>query len=161
MTEIENHHGQEDLNLAVLYKHWITADSINHHLRRSIEIGAGNKDGLSREFAALAHQHSVFLAISVWYSLLWVVVEGYQELELADERIDELLNDESMKAMLRRFRNAVFHVQRDPMSPKIMDFLTASKSEKWIAELNAALEAFFVRTLELEKMAKQLQSSKG
>ncbi len=161
MTEIDENGGQGKLDLAVLYKHWTTADSINHHLRQSIQSGIDNKDNLPKELAALAHQHSVMLALSVWYSLLWVVVEGYQELKLTDARIDELLSDDAMTTMLRRFRNAVFHVQRDPVGPKMMDFLTASESEKWINELNSALEAFFIHNLDLKKIAEQFHNSRS
>jgi len=51
-------------------------------------------------------------SVSAWYASLWVVVEGWKELELDDSSIDKLLNAAPEYVdLLRRYRNGVFHYQ--------------------------------------------------
>jgi hypothetical protein len=136
--------------LGALHKHWVTADSIDYHLRRSIR--GGPPEGISQESAELGQMMSAFAALGVWYSLLYVVIEGYRELGHHDERIDELLANDEYVTALRLFRNATFHYQADPLSPKLLRFLEAKDSEKWIKELNRALKGFFERELNLAEL---------
>lgn len=126
--------------LVALHKHWCTADAVK------LTVGTPVNEGLPdwpEELLALAQMHSAFLRIAVWYSLLFVVVEGYRELKLEDARINELLANEKMNDALRRFRNAVFHYQEDPIGPKLMTFLEAKESETWAGQLHSAFKAFF------------------
>jgi hypothetical protein len=92
---------------------------------------------------------SIFAALSVWYSLLYLVVEGYQELAYHDEQADLLLAHTKYVTALRLFRNATFHYQELPLSPKLMTFLEAKDSETWIKKLNRALRSFFERELDI------------
>jgi hypothetical protein len=137
-----------DPKMIALHRHWLNADSIR------VRIGA---DILSKEEKETLHgltgealwlmvfgvQHSMFLALSVWYALLYVVVEGYKELGHSDKEIENLLAQEEYVDVLRRFRNATFHYQTDPLSEKLLGFLTKEDSEVWIKKLNAAFDAFF------------------
>src|SRR5665648_392807 len=101
---------------AALHKHWCTADSVDYHLRRSVGSPETLPKDVPKALADVAVQMSVFMAIGVWYSLLQVVVEGYKELDYQDNRIDGLLSQEEYVDALRRFRNATFHYQEDPIS---------------------------------------------
>ena len=47
-----------------------------------------------------------------WYATLYVVIEGYQELKMADSVIDLLLQSPNVKS-LRRFRNGICHYQKE------------------------------------------------
>lgn len=145
------------IQLAVLYKHWITADSVSYHLRRSMQAADDNPEKMPEELKALGQMQSTFSTLSVYYGLLWVVVEGYREIGLADKRIDALLEQEGMADALRRFRNAVFHYQNAPFGPKLMEFLTAKGSETWVKELNTAFEQFFIKSLNIKGMVNELQ----
>lgn len=146
------------INIFILHKHWIIADSVNYHLRRSLKGEAEPEDGLPKELAELGQQMSSFHALSVWYSLLYVVVEGFRELKLSDPDIDALLSQEEYTGTLRRFRNATFHFQENPLSDKLMDFLTAEKSEHWIRDLNRAFKRYFEASLPLEEMVKAMKA---
>lgn len=47
--------------------------------------------------------------------------------------------------MLKRFRNAVFHAQRDYMSKKFVDFMAVGPdSAMWIRSLHSELGRFFL-----------------
>jgi hypothetical protein len=102
---------------------------------------------MSEEWAQLAVFISGASAMSVWYSLLFVVVEGYVELGCQDGEVDALLVNEEYVNLLRRFRNATFHYQGDLLSPKLDEFLAAKDSSQWIHNVNRALKAFFEREL--------------
>jgi hypothetical protein len=138
---------EAQFRLAALHKHWLTADSVDHHLRRSMELPEEIPSGMSEEWAQLAALMSGASVMSVWYSLLFVVVEGYLELGCHDAQVDALLTNEENVNSLRRFRNATFHYQEDPLSPKLDDFLATKDSSQWIHNLNRALKAFFEREL--------------
>jgi hypothetical protein len=49
----------------------------------------------------------------VWIALIYVVIEGYEGLNVRDERVDVLLTDAERVTTLRRFRNALFHPQTE------------------------------------------------
>ncbi len=70
-------------------------------------------------------------------------------MNLNDIEIDRLLSQADHVERLRRFRNAIFHYQEDPISEKLMAFLLADNSENWIHELNRAFKKFFERELPL------------
>ena len=93
--------------------------------------------------------HSMMLRLSVWYALLYVVVEGYTELRHKDPALEELLAQTHMVDGLKRFRNAVFHYQKNPLSEKLLTFLETEESETLIGQLNRAFRSYFERMLPL------------
>jgi hypothetical protein len=141
--------------LAALYAHWCTADSINYHLRRSLESPANHDAELAEPFKSLGIQQSAFMTLSVWYALLYVVIEGYRELEIKDPEIDDLLSQTEFVDALRRFRNATFHYQEDLLSDKLLKFISLAQSEKWVGRVNAALDRFLIDQLGIKEMAKE------
>jgi hypothetical protein len=50
--------------------------------------------------------------MSYWYAALYVVIEGWRDLGLADATIDALLQSPNVD-LLKRYRNGVFHFQKD------------------------------------------------
>lgn len=83
----------------------------------------------------------------VWLALLYVVVEGYKELEIQDPRVDYFLSFDVRVVELRRFRNCIFHFQRDPDDPRLGQFLDREACLGWAHELSRSLEAFLDREL--------------
>ena len=118
-----------------LHKHWVTADSINYHLGRSMK--GSLLEGAPKEFAALGQMMSAFAALGVWYSLLYVVVEGYRELGCHDTHVDAFLANDQYVTALRLFRNATFHYQTDPLSPKLLGVLAAEIARHGLRNLIA------------------------
>jgi len=104
----------------------------------------------------IATHLSMFSVLSVWYSLLYVVVEGYMELECHDLTLDQLLAEKIYVDALRRFRNATFHFQEERVPQKVMEFLDAVKSENWINKLNRALKSFLERELNIPEIARAM-----
>jgi hypothetical protein len=137
-----------DIQIATLHRHWCVADAVRYHLRQSdkARMPSADKTGLP---ADLGLHISTFYVLSVWYSLLYVVVEGFQSLQLHDESVDQLLSQEPYISALRRFRNGTFHCQEETIPKKLLEFVAAPESERWIKKLNAALNSFFIRALNI------------
>jgi hypothetical protein len=146
-----------NLALASLHKHWIAAYAVNYHLRRSSKLPLEEYETLPKEVTEAGMFHSTFIVLGVWYGLLFVVIEGYREVEGRDSEIDGLLASEVHVDSLRRFRNATFHYQKDPISPKLMEFLEVPESEIWIRKLNSAFQRYFERELNIREILLPLQ----
>ena len=141
------------IKIAVLHRYWILADSVRVVLRQRAstpnqEAADVAKFGL--EYVAFGENASMVARLQVWYALLYVVIEGYRELKLSFSPLDEVLASADYVELLRRFRNATFHYQADPLTDKLIDFLAKDDSENWIRELNKQLEAFFMQALPIE-----------
>jgi hypothetical protein len=139
--------------LISLHRHWCRADSIKHVL---FAPEADSKD-MPRELHDIGVRHSQFLRLEVLYGLIYVVIEGYQDLEIGDKAIDELLKNAEALDALRRFRNGVFHYQKDPISLKLLGFLTADKTEDWIRSLHKAFDSFFMRVLPIQELVAEFR----
>jgi len=128
-----------------LYRHWVTADSI----KESISFKFDTHGKAPAELEELANLHSANSRLSVFYGLIYVVIEGYKELKYQDPKIDSLLNNEEFVDALRLFRNSTFHYQKKLVPEKILKFLELHESEKWIKDLHHSFETFFEETLHI------------
>jgi len=78
-----------------------------------------------------------------WYGGLYVVCEGWKDLGLEDDTIDNLLENELLDS-LRLFRNSVFHFQQDYCSPKKNSFINSPGSVDYIRNLSEELGRWFL-----------------
>ena len=78
------------------------------------------------------------------YSGIYLVIEGWRDLGLEDERIGELL-ESPFTDRLRLFRNATFHYQKGPLSRKHLQFFGTEEeqTEEWLNELFRQFARFF------------------
>nr|WP_315429152.1 hypothetical protein [uncultured Albidiferax sp.] len=146
------------LPLASLHKHFLAADAVKQLLFTKIP-DSSSKFNLAPELQEAAQQFSSMLRLQVFYALIYVVVEGYKELACQDAEVDRLLGNAEFVDSLRRFRNANFHFQEDPFSPKLVDFLHAEGSEDWVRALYFALDNFFTEKLKLNEVIASLQAT--
>lgn len=141
--------GMHMIKVAALHKHWCVADSVKQFV--SAPVPVDSSVGLPEEFLPAAQMFSSFMRLSVWYSLLYVVIEGYRELQLDDPTVNHFLAQEAHVDSLRRFHNAMFHYQTDPFSDKLMAFLEVHDATEWARGLNSAFKEFFERVLPVEE----------
>lgn len=80
--------------------------------------------------------------ISYWIASLNTLVEGWTELKLSDPTIDSILSQEK-RAVLKRYRNTVFHFQGDLDEPRIKALSTDGDVIRWVFQLGDAFQAFF------------------
>jgi hypothetical protein len=140
--------------LVSLHKHWLNADA----LRQVYQTRVPDYDHFSKEMAEFAQMYSSFARLSVLYGLIYVVIEGYQELGCKHKVVDELLSKEEFVDALRLFRNSTFHYQKKPVSEKMLTFLNLEESEIWIRRLHSAFQQFFEETLPIEETLNEFKT---
>ena len=86
--------------------------------------------------------------MSLWYGMLYVVLEGYKGLKLKDELIDNLTRSTNIK-LLYQFRNGVFHFQKNYFNKKFLGLIAeGGKSAEWIISLHAELGRFLLKEMD-------------
>lgn len=148
------------VKLAALHRHWIVADAVRVVLRQKTTTPEQEERAIKKfgiEYVAFGEHGSMVCRMQVWYSLLYVVVEGYRELGQKYEPLEEVLAKAEYVDLLRRFRNATFHFQADPLNDKLIDFLEKQDSEVWIRDLNKQLEAFLMQALPIKEAIEKLE----
>lgn len=78
------------------------------------------------------------------YSGIYLVIEGWKELKLSDEAIDNLILSPFVDR-LRLFRNATFHYQKEIISQKLLQFFGSKEeaTELWLNEIYDEFGRFF------------------
>lgn len=150
------------VELAALHRHWIVADAVRVVLQQKTTTPEQEERAIKKfgiEYVAFGEHASMVCRMQVWYSLLYVVVEGYRELKQNYEPLEAVLAQTEYVDLLRRFRNATFHFQADPLNDKLINFLDKRDSEVWIRDLNMQLEAFFMQALPINEAMKTLESN--
>ncbi|MBL0493031.1 hypothetical protein [Aeromonas veronii] len=143
-----------DQNMVALHSHWLNADAIKVVISADIPV-----DGIfPSELQTLSQFGSAFRRISVFYSLLYVVVEGYREKGFSNDKIDLLLERTDFIDALRLFRNATFHYQKEPIPEKLLKFLEAKNSESWIQDLHISFRVFFEHKLPIQGTIEKLNA---
>lgn len=86
----------------------------------------------------------VNLYMSYWYGGLFVVIEGWSELGLSDQKIDALLESPNVD-LLRRYRNGVFHFQKEYNDKRFEGLIKEGKKPvEWIRQLNLEFGRYFL-----------------
>lgn len=82
-----------------------------------------------------------------WLASLCPVIEGWEELGLADDAVDALLAQgvaDGFRKRLFRFRHGVFHFQRRLDDPRFADFMDSEGDAcRWAVRLEAAFDGYF------------------
>lgn len=107
-------------------------DLCNQSLNRDEAVSSGNPG------------FETFATMSYWYGALYVVVEGWGELQLSDEQVDQLLQDQDKTQNLKLYRNATFHFQKALYHYKFLRFMRdGDDTVKWVQALHAAYDRYF------------------
>lgn len=146
MVESKDADGEQILELLALHKYFLNADFLRDVFMRRIKR--------DQPPAATDPVTSIddLIAMSLWYATVYVVIEGWREAKLADPELDALLADGHVDR-LRRFRNQVFHYQREYDNPKLLEFLgqddaDAHAATDWIKRTHTALGRAIERAVE-------------
>lgn len=131
-------------HLLSLHRYFIWADRMRILFLREVQATRGKKD------AELLY--GPFM--DFWYGSLYVVVEGWRDLNLSDPVVDPYLASPNLD-LLRLYRNGAFHYQPDYWSHKRTDLMVKGNKEvAWLHGLHAALGAFFLRELAVKPPAR-------
>ena len=131
---------QKKLTSAIftLHRYYIWANAMRVHLEETVSVYASqlakNPDNLVTPEGILSN-----LYMSYWYGGLYVVVEGWKNLGLADLEIDRLLLSPNV-ALLRRYRNGTFHFQKDYFDERFVAFIRDGENVvDWVHQLSRAV----------------------
>lgn len=130
-----------DSQLVALYRYYVWANNMRVHfedtLKRTGAVDITSPDGFY-----------VAMYMSLWYGCLYIVIEGWRGLGLENREIDALLGSPNVD-LLRIYRNATFHYQKDYLHEKFMTFLREGEATAtWVREIHNAFAAYFAREFE-------------
>lgn len=130
--------------LITLSRYFIWADTMKRHfeetLRKSGSVDLNGPRGID-----------VAMYMCLWYGCLYVVVEAWRELGLRDQEVDNLLTSPHVD-LLRRYRNAVFHYQKEYWPERFMAFLREGEdSASWVRAVHNELQRYLTDFLNAPK----------
>jgi hypothetical protein len=146
-----------------LHRYFIWANRMRTHFDQILDrVSTSNPDISSGawQYPGTTEIES-FLYMSYWYAALYVVIEGWQELNLSDNVIDDLLNSQYVD-LLKRYRNGVFHFQRDYHDQRFNDFMSEGDDVvTWVRSLNEQFGRYFLaRSAEARSNARATKKTK-
>ena len=124
----------------ILHRYFIWANKMRTHF----------DDILERYGKRKINEHSFgiesMMYMSLWYGLLYVVIEGWKMLKLNDSVINSLLKSPNTD-LLKKYRNAVFHF---PKTHKYLDqrfenFYKEKATVDWVRKLNFEFGRYFLQ----------------
>ena len=134
-----------DIYIFTLHKYFIWADRMRFHFNQLIRLKLLLKLKGKPVFDYSSEKGiQSLLYMSYWYAGMYVVIEGWKELGLSDPKIDNLLESSNVD-LLRRYRNGVFHFQKEYFNEKFMGFIDSGfDAVTWIRELREEFSRFFL-----------------
>lgn len=137
---------QERLEQILAFARYLSwADLMNELFEEEVA-----KDVDEVDAAALReHEWRWFGLMCYWYSSLNVVVEAWDHLGFSDPVVDRLLaHPKQFRALLRRYRNAVFHYQKSLLDPRFIELLAHGAVHVfWISALHGEFVRFLAEHL--------------
>jgi hypothetical protein len=146
MVDSRDADGEQILELLALHRYFLNASFLRDVFMRRVKRAQSSE---SIDPVTLMDDQ---ISMSLWYATLYVVIEGWRNANLADREVDALLAD-SHADRLRRFRNQVFHYQREYDNPRLLEFLgedddDARVATDWVKQTHSALGRAIERTVE-------------
>jgi hypothetical protein len=124
-----------------LHRYFLWADRMRVHFYATLAADrAQSSAGVPQEPTSDVFLHPY---MSYWYAGTYVLIEGWRELELRDEKIDALLRAPHVD-LLRRYRNGAFHFQADYFDSRLLGFIGSDDSPRWIFDLREAFSQWFL-----------------
>jgi hypothetical protein len=129
-----------------LHRYWMYANRMREYFEKALLnpgwIELAEKHQTHPQLAFMVHDPGIFM--SYWYGALYVVIEGWRDLGLSDATIDKLLASSNVD-LLKRYRNGVFHFQKQYFDSRFTGFMASQDSVPWVRELNRAFGDYFLR----------------
>ena len=134
----------ESAEMFSLYRYYLSAET----MRDAFESIASDQSRRRRRGDVEPH-----LYLSYWLGGLYVVIEGWKMLGVSDPAINQLLNSPHV-ALLRRYRDEVFHFREDYYDERFLSFMAEGQAIVPFARtLDEAFGRFFLDWFEQRRMA--------
>lgn len=127
--------------IITLHRYFIWADRMRVHFDATL------KSVNPKTFSPVAKDEKdieVFLYMSLWYGMFYVLIEGWQRLKLKDKKIDKLLKSNNV-SLLKLYRNGVFHFQKKYYDKRFIKLMKEGQNiANWIRELRDEFSRWFL-----------------
>jgi hypothetical protein len=124
-----------DPALFTLHRYYIWSNRMRTHFDELLKLDAADPKV----------EIESFLYMSYWYGGLFVVIEGWRELGLSEPTINKLLDSPNVE-LLRRYRNGVFHFQKDYNDDRFVAFIKEGTNKvPWVRELTLHFGRYFLQ----------------
>ncbi len=129
--------------LHALHRYWLWATRLRGFSQNYLDEAAAKAKGQITATNFLSGHCFMFLAF--WFGTLFVVIEGYWEIGVTDDRIEALLDNSNGPDLIRRFRNGIFHFQGNYFDKRVTELLDESERMlPWIESVHSAFSDFFL-----------------
>jgi len=142
--------------LGALYKKFVWADALRRkydqaYARDGEFIGTAPEEGKIRSFEE-AFEADMYLCL--WYSMLYVAVEGWPTAREKNEKLKVLLRSKN-KGLLKDFRDATLHPS-DWRDDRLFALIAKGKeSYDWAVALTDAFRDFFEPIADLDRQSRR------
>jgi len=135
-----------------VYRQWIWAD----HLRNYFGAELPEKElNLSGNFTIEPY----WMLMCLWYGVLFSVLEALRKIKVTVPGIQKDIDQ--MYPILRRFRNAVFHVQEDYWSEKWRNLILDNASAEKINLIHKQVGIFLLKGLTKDALSTNAHGKSG
>ncbi|MDD5130759.1 MAG: hypothetical protein PHS66_06930 [Candidatus Omnitrophica bacterium] len=122
-----------------LHRHWMWSNVIKTDFAMEIKKQLGGEDTPKAEII-MPDKYGAYM--SIWYGLLFVVLEGLKEEKVIIPEIEDDIKH--IYEPLRLYRNAVFHPQKKYWSPKLFKIMEDGNSVDKIWKVHKRLGEYFL-----------------
>jgi hypothetical protein len=133
-----------DKLIPVLYRYYMTMSLARQEFYKYLKQPDGHPTERPEADDARLGMEFIFsmagIMMSYWYGMLWVVVDGWQQIGLFDPEIGELLKSPGKRKQLRDFRNGIFHFQEQLLSAKQQPLFADRGFVPWVTTLADAFK---------------------
>ncbi len=142
MSENPDTKNQLTPEIITLHRYFIWADRMRVHFDEILKRAESKP--VAVELPKTENGIDTFLYMSLWYGTFYVLIEGWQELKLTDPKIDSLLKSPNVE-LLRRYRNGVFHFQKEYYDKRFMELMSEGQDiANWIRNLRDEFSRWFI-----------------
>ena len=134
-----------------LHRYWIYSNRMREYFEAALTASQQDSTSLAKEtdptkaiVEAAKFSIGPGIFMSYWYGSLYVVIEGWKQLQLTDPKIDPLLLSPNVR-LLKKYRDGVFHFQRNYFDDRFGNFMKAGDSVEWIRTIHSELGEYFRR----------------
>ncbi len=138
-----------------LHRYWVYANRMRENFEAALTKSPRNFTNLAKEtdlakatVAAATFAIGPGIFMSYRYGSLYVVIEGWKQLRLTDPKIDPLLLSPNVR-LLKKYRDGVFHFQRNYFDDRFIGFVKAEDSVQWVRTIHSELGEYFRREIPL------------
>ena len=156
--------------IMALHRYWIYSNRMRECFEAELEkdqqkitnLRDANPAKAMGAAAAFLIGPGVFM--SYWYGSLYVVIEGWRQLQLNDPKIDSLLSSPNVR-LLKKYRDGIFHFQRNYFDDRFGNFIKSADSVLWVRAIHSNLANIFVEksrrlTPQLKKKTKNATNAR-